>query len=41
MADDAEHIFLASKYIGYFVTTDKKILNKKDQLEKVCSATIV
>jgi hypothetical protein len=41
MADDAEHVFEASKYSGYFITTDKRILNKKDELENICSAIIV
>jgi hypothetical protein len=41
MANDAEHVFEVSKYCGYFITTDKRILNKKDELEKICSAIIV
>ncbi len=41
MKKDSEHIFEASKYGGYFVTTDKGILNKKEELESICSATIV
>ena len=40
-ADDAEHVFEASKYCGYFITTDTRILNKKDELRKICSAIIV
>jgi len=41
MVDDADHVFEASKYCGYFITTDKRILNKKDELERICSAIIV
>jgi hypothetical protein len=42
MVDDADHVFEASKYGGgYFITTDKRILNNKDELKKVCSAIIV
>jgi hypothetical protein len=42
MVDDADHVFEASKYGGgYFITTDKKILKKRDELEKICSAIIV
>lgn len=41
MEADAEHVFLASKHGGYFITTDKRILNKKDELEKICLAIIV
>ena len=29
MVDDANHVFEASKYSGYFITTDKKFLIKK------------
>jgi len=39
--DDAMHVFEASKYVGYFITTDKGILNKKDRIENVCSATVL
>jgi hypothetical protein len=39
---DAHHIFEAGKYGGgYFVTTDKRILNRKAQLEGVSGAIIV
>jgi hypothetical protein len=41
MAKDAEHVFEASKYGGYFVTTDERILKKKPELEGICAATIV
>ena len=39
---DAHHIFEAGKYrAGYFVTTDKRILDRKSQLEAVSGAIIV
>ena len=42
MAGDANHVFEASKYGGgYFITTDRRMLNKRDELKKVCSAIIV
>lgn len=41
MEKDAENVFEASKYCGYFITTDKRILKKKQELERTCSATIV
>jgi len=41
MKKDAEHVFEAGKYGGYFITTDKRILEKKSDLEAICSATIV
>lgn len=31
----------ASKYGGYFVTTDERILKKKEAMEKICAAIIV
>ncbi len=39
---DAHHIFEAGKYGGgYFVTTDKRILDRKPQLEAISGAVIV
>jgi hypothetical protein len=39
---DAHHIFEAGKYgSGYFVTTDKRILDRKSQLEGISGAVIV
>lgn len=39
---DAHHIFEAGKYGGgYFVTTDKRILARKPQLEAISGAIIV
>ncbi len=40
-AADAAHVFEAGKYIGYFITTDHRILEKKDELRNVCPAMIV
>jgi hypothetical protein len=41
MRQDATHVFEASKYSGFFVTTDERILKKKNELEEICAATIV
>lgn len=41
MIKDAEHIFEASKYCGYFITVDDRILKRKEALAAICSATIV
>jgi hypothetical protein len=41
MRQDAAHVAEASKYGGYFITTDGRILKKKDELERICSAIIV
>lgn len=38
---DAFHVFEAGKYGGYFITTDQRILNKRDELHAVCVAKIV
>lgn len=38
---DACHVFEAGKYGGYFITTDQRILNKRDELRTVCAATIL
>lgn len=40
-AADATHIFEAGKYIGYFITTDQRILRKRQELSRLSSATIV
>lgn len=37
---DAAHVFEAGKYGGYFITTDQRILGKRDELQAVCVATI-
>ena len=38
---DARHVFEAGKYIGYLITTDQRILDKRGELSAVCAATIV
>lgn len=41
MQQDAEHIFEAQKYGSYFVTVDKGILRKADDLKELCGGLIV
>jgi hypothetical protein len=41
MKKDAEHVFEAGKHVGYFITTDARIIKKKQELESICSVTIV
>ena len=41
MQNDAEHIFEASKYGSYFVTTDARILKKQTELQKLCGVIIL
>ena len=38
---DATHVFEAGKYGGYFITTDNRILLKRDELADFCEATIL
>ena len=40
MEQDANHVFEAHKYGGYFITSDARILKKKENLEQVSSAII-
>lgn len=40
VAKDAEHIFEADKYGDYFITTDNRILKKKEELKRICSLNI-
>lgn len=40
-AADAAHVFEAGKYVGYFITTDERILGKRDELRKVSPASIL
>jgi hypothetical protein len=40
-AADAEHVFESGKYGGYFITTDQRILAKREALLAVCAAMIV
>lgn len=35
MRQDSEHVFEASKYGSYFVTTDNRILKKKEELKSI------
>lgn len=37
---DAQHLFLAGKYGGHFITADGRILKKRNVLMKVCSVDI-
>ena len=39
--EDANHIFEAQKYASYFVTTDKRLLRKRNDIKKLCSLNIV
>ncbi|MDA8161567.1 MAG: hypothetical protein M0022_01480 [Desulfobacteraceae bacterium] len=41
MRSDAEHVFEASKYGSYFVTTDARILNKRAELQHFCGVIIL
>lgn len=38
---DATHVFEAGKYFGYFITTDSRILEKRDALSNICAAIIM
>lgn len=40
-AADAAHLFEAGRYFGYFITTDRHILDKRNELRDVCPATVV
>lgn len=39
-AADAAHVFEAGKYVGYFITTDQRILGKREELRRASAATI-
>lgn len=41
MKQDANHVFEAHKYGGYFVTTGARIINKRRALHGICNAIIV
>lgn len=41
MKPDSEHVFEAHKYGGYFVTNDRRIINKCQELQRICNAIIV
>ena len=38
---DSAHIFEASKYGSYFVTTDERILKRRNELARVCILSII
>jgi|GEM_PF-3596738 len=40
-AADAAHVFEAGKYVGYFITTDDRILKKREELQRASMATIL
>lgn len=40
-AADAAHVFEAGKHGGYFITTDERILSKRDDLRKATHANIL
>lgn len=40
-AADAAHVFEAGKYIGYFITADRRVLDKRDELRKVSPAIVL
>jgi len=37
---DSTHIYLASRYNGYFITLDKRLLKKAKEVEILCGAKI-
>lgn len=41
MKQDASHVFEAHKYGGYFITTDNRILKRREPLREICNAIIV
>lgn len=41
MAKDADHIFESQKYGDYFVTTDHRILAKRDKISKISNVRIL
>ncbi len=40
-AADATHVFEAGKYGGYFITADRRILDKREDLQGISAALIV
>lgn len=38
---DADHVYEASKYGSYFVTTDNRILSKEKELFELCTVTVL
>lgn len=41
MRQDAEHVYEASKYGSYFVTTDERILKREKELYECCTVTVL
>ena len=41
MAQDTEHIFEAQKYGSCFVTTDKRLLRRSDEVREMCTVVIL
>jgi hypothetical protein len=41
MCQDAEHVFEASKYGSYFVTTDTRILKRESELFELCNVRVL
>ena len=39
--EDAEHLFEAQKYGGHFITTDRRILDRGDELSAVCGICVL
>ena len=40
-AADAAHVFEAGKYIGYFITADRRVLGRRDELRNVSPAIVL
>ena len=38
---DAEHVFEVQKYGGHFITTDKRILARANDLKRLCGISVV
>jgi hypothetical protein len=41
MRQDAEHVYEASKYGSYFVTTDSRILKRERELFELCTVRVL
>jgi hypothetical protein len=41
MEADAAHVFESHKYGGYFITTDRRVLDKRDEISAVANAKIL
>ena len=40
-SQDARHIFESQKYGGYFITTDKRLIKKRQEIRQFCAANIL